>query len=216
MNKVGQSSGGDPMSNSGSSLRLPDIVGQRTQVGMVVKDIEAATAFWAQEMGIGPWILIEGSGAGRRFVYRGQVTNVEMSIAFSYAGETQLELIAQTNSAPSLYLEFLNAGREGLHHLGFWPDDFEGSCKALEQAGFEELCSVYLHDGTKNVSYYTSPPFVGTLVELAPMTPFRRAYMTAIEKLAHSWDGTRPLRRFASRDEFIASDDFTSAGERGQ
>jgi catechol 2,3-dioxygenase-like lactoylglutathione lyase family enzyme len=204
------------MLDLGNSPGLPSILGPRMQLGLVVRDIERAIAFWAQQMGIGPWILIEGSGADRRFVHRGQVANVEMSIAFSYAGETQLELIAQTNSAPSLYLEFLEAGQEGLHHLGFWPDNLEKSCEALERAGFEELCSVYMADGTKNVSYYTSPPFVGALIELAPMTPFRSTYMTAIEQLANKWDGSRPLRRFASREEFIASGDFKTAGERDQ
>jgi catechol 2,3-dioxygenase-like lactoylglutathione lyase family enzyme len=192
---------------------LPSILGPRTQIGMVVRDIEAATTFWSQELGVGPWIIIESSGADRRFVHRGEVTPVEMVIAFSYTGETQLEIISQTNTAPSLYTEFLDEGREGFHHLGFWPEDFDASCKALEAAGFAELSSLYLPDGTKNVSYYTSPECIGAFVELAPMTPFRKRYMTAIERLANSWDGSRPLRRFGSRDEFIASDDFASVGE---
>ena len=192
---------------------LPSILGARTQVGMVVRNIEKATTFWSQELGVGPWIIIESSGADRRFVHRGRETPVEMVIAFSYTGETQLEIIAQTNSAPSLYTEFLEEGREGMHHLGFWPENFEGSCQALEDVGFEELTSLYLPDGTKNVSYYTSPSFIGVLVEIAPMTPFRQTYMSAIERLAGSWDGHRPLRRFGSRDAFIASDDFKKAME---
>jgi catechol 2,3-dioxygenase-like lactoylglutathione lyase family enzyme len=179
---------------------------------MVVRDMEAATTFWAETMGVGPWILIENSGSDRRFVYRGQETDVEMSIAFSYTGETQIELICQHNSAPSVYTELLDQGREGMHHLGFWPEDFEGSSRALEEAGFEETFAVYMTSGVKNVSYYTGPPVLGAFVELAPMTPFRKAYMSAIEKLATDWDGTRPLRRFASRDEFVESDDFKSTG----
>jgi hypothetical protein len=191
---------------------LPDVLGRRIQLGMVVKDLEAATTWWAQAMGVGPWILIEGGGGDRRFVYRGEVTPVETSIAFSYAGDTQIEIIAQNNDAPSPYLEFFDSGREGLHHLGYWPDDFNRSREALERAGFEELCSVYLGDGTRNVTYYTSPPVVGVIIEIAPMTPLRKAYMSAIEILASEWDGTRPLRRFASRAEFLASDDVAGAG----
>ena len=83
---------------------LPSILGTRTQVGMVVRDLEAATSFWSQELSVGPWISIESSGADRRFVYRGQETPVEMVLAFSYTGETQLEIIAQTNTAPSPYM----------------------------------------------------------------------------------------------------------------
>ena len=190
---------------------LPSILGRRTQVGMVVRDVEAAATFWSQTMGIGPWVIIESSGADRRFVHRGQETPVEMVIAFSYSGETQVEIISQTNSAPSIYTEFLDEGREGLHHLGFWPDDYVGACAVLADAGFEERTSLYLPDGTKTVSYFDSPSFIGTFLELAPMTPFRQTYMGAIERLAGSWNGTRPLRHFSSRDAFVASDDFSTA-----
>jgi hypothetical protein len=134
-----------------------------------------------------------------------------MSLALSYSGQTQLELIAQFNDAPSPYLEFLEDGHEGVHHLEFWPDDYARSCEVLERAGFEELSAIYLPDGTKNASYYLSPPAVGVIVAVVPMTPFRRTYMTAIEKLAAGWDGSRPLRRFKTRAEFLASDDFALA-----
>lgn len=194
-----------------AAVLLPSFLGPRTQIGMVVRDIEEAATYWSEELGVGPWIIIESSGADRRFVHRGQDIAVEMEIAFSYTGETQLEMICQTNSVPSLYTEFLDEGREGVHHLGFWPEDFEGSREALAKAGFEEITSLFLPDGTRNVSYYASPAFIGAFVELAPMTPFRKTYMNAIEVLANTWDGSRPLRRFGSREEFIASDDFKKA-----
>lgn len=181
------------------------------QLGMVVRDIDAATRFWSEHVGVGPWILIEDAIEGRRFVHRGRDTNVETSLAFSYAGETQLELIAQANDAPSPYAEFLERGQEGVHHLGFWPDDCPGACKALERAGFEELCAVYGHDGTKGARYYLSPAAVGIMFEVAPMTPPRRAYMSAVERLVSSWDGSRPVRRFENRASFLASDDFAAA-----
>ncbi|WP_183408299.1 VOC family protein [Nocardioides pocheonensis] len=195
---------------------MRSVLGPRMQVGMVVRDLEVATEFWAQHLGIGPWIAMKSSSADRRFVHRGAESPVEMELAFSYAGDTQLEIIAQTNDAPSPYKEFLDEGREGVHHLGFWPEDFEGSCSALRSAGFEELFALYLPDGSSNVTYYSSPAFIGLVVELAPMTPFRRKYMTAIEKLAQSWDGSHPLRRFGSREEFIASDDFRRVEGEGK
>ncbi|MCH6470728.1 VOC family protein [Sinomonas terrae] len=187
---------------------LPHLLGPRMQVGMVVDDIQKAAAFWAEEMHVGPWILIEDGIGDRRFMYRGETSEVRFSVAFSYTGETQLELIAQTNSAPSPFRDFLASGKEGIHHLGFWPEDFEASCSSLETAGFVELCSIHLPEGTRNGIYYTAPPMVGGIVELAPLTPFRRTYMTAIERLSTAWDGTRPVRRFGTRNDFIASADF--------
>jgi catechol 2,3-dioxygenase-like lactoylglutathione lyase family enzyme len=189
---------------------LPDILGRRMQIGMVVDDIEQAAHFWSDTMGVGPWIMFEESEP-RKFVHRGQETEVSNSLALCYAGETQVELITQTNDAPSPYREFLQDGQQGVHHLEFWPDDYAGSCAALERAGFSELSAIYTLDGTKNASYYLSPPVVGVIVAVVPMTPFRSTYMTAIEHLATTWDGSRPLRRFRTRGEFIASDDFSRA-----
>ncbi len=189
----------------------PAILGRRMQLSMVVKDIDAAAHMWAEQLGVGPWILFENAMEGRRFVHRGQDSDVQMSLAMTYAGETQFELIEQTNDAPSPYREFLDAGREGVQHVEFWPDDYAASCLAFEQAGFEEISVIYQPDGSKNGSYFASPASVGVVVAVIPMTPFRHSYMSVIERLAATWDGTRPLRRFNSRNEFIASDDFIGA-----
>ena len=51
----------------------------------------------------------------------------------------------------------LDEGREGLHNLGFWPDDMERSCAAPQATGFEEAYAVFMPDASKNVSYFSSP-----------------------------------------------------------
>jgi catechol 2,3-dioxygenase-like lactoylglutathione lyase family enzyme len=194
-----------------NGAEVPDVLGRRMQIGMVVNDIEAAARFWSERLAVGPWVMFDNAVDDRRFVHRGRDTRPETSLALTYAGETQLELITQTNDAPSPYLEFLESGREGLHHLEFWPEDYLASCQALERAGFQELTAIYLPDGTKNASYYLGPPAFGAIVAVVPMTDYRKTYMSAIEQLAAAWDGSRPLRKFKSRAEFIASDDFARA-----
>ncbi|KRF22387.1 VOC family protein [Phycicoccus sp. Soil802] len=187
---------------------LPDLLGRRIQVSMVVHDLEAAARLWSEHLGVGPWILIEDALEDRTFIHRGRRSDVQMSLALTYSGETQFELISQSNDAPSPYREFLDAGREGVQHLEFWPEDYAASCRALESAGFVELSTIHLPDGTKNASYYESPASVGVVVAVVPMTPFRHSYMSVIEELARDWDGTRHLRRYATRADFLASDDF--------
>jgi hypothetical protein len=68
------------------------------------------------------------------------------------------------------------------------------------------VTSFYLPDGTRNVAYYEAPGAVGALVEIVPMTPARTAYFSRIQRLCQTWDGvTRPVRRFADREAFLAS-----------
>lgn len=186
---------------------LSKILGPQLQLSFVVKDIDAALKFWTEQMGVGPFVVFEQSLGNRRFVHRGAVSDVRMSVALSYRGDTQIEIITQSNSAPSMYSEFFETGREGLQHIAFAADDYELACRRLEEAGFEEISSIQMPDGTKNVSYYSGPKHLGVMVEVVPMTPARRIYYGRIKALADAWDGSRPVRRFRDATEFLASDE---------
>jgi catechol 2,3-dioxygenase-like lactoylglutathione lyase family enzyme len=192
------------------SRYFPSFLGERSQIGMVVNDLDAALRYWTEVMEVGPWITIDASLGDRRLVHRGVDSPVEMSLALSYVGETQVELIAQSNAAPSPFREFLDQGREGVQHIGFWPENYEDSCKELERRGFEEVMTILTADGEKNVSYFQGPPVIGAMVEVVPLTAQRREFYGAIEALARSWDGTRPVRRFGTRPDFLASCDVTA------
>jgi catechol 2,3-dioxygenase-like lactoylglutathione lyase family enzyme len=189
------------------SRYFPAFLGERMQVGMVVNDLDAALRYWTEVLEVGPWVVIEESLGDRQLFHRGEQSPVQMSLALSYVGETQVELITQTNDAPSPYREFLDEGREGVHHIAFWPQDYETAVKELERRGFEEIMTVRTADGEKNVSYFRSPPVLGVMVEVVPLTQARRAYYSAIEALARTWDGDRPIRRYRTRPDFLASQD---------
>lgn len=195
----------------------PPFLGERMQVGMVVRDLDEALRYWTEIMEVGPWILIEESLGDRHMVHRGEVTPVQMSLALTYIGETQFELIAQSNTAPSPYREFLEQGRQGVHHVAFYPDDYAEACKELERRGFDEVTSIVTATGEKSVSYFEGSPLIGAMVELVPLTDARRAYYGAMEALARSWDGSLPVRRFPTRADFLASGDvagLTAAPQR--
>jgi hypothetical protein len=131
---------------------------------------------------------------------------MDMELAFAYMGDIQIELMHQTNDAPSPYKEFLDSGREGLQHVAFWPEDFHRACEYLEASGFIEITSFYMPDGTRNVAYYETPAVLGTMIEIVPMTADRTAYFSRMQRLCETWDGvTRPIRRFADRAAFLAS-----------
>lgn len=186
-------------------------LGQSTQLGIVVKDFEAALQFWTQTMKVGPFVTFEESLGDRFFVHRGQRSNVNMKVALAYRGDLQIELIQQINSAPSTYMEFLNEGKEGLHHLGFFPEDFQESVKAVESVGFVEVSSIRTADGEKNAIYYESHPYLGVQLEVAPMTAARKTYFEGIKALSKGWDGTRPIRRYKTRAEFMSSPECVAA-----
>lgn len=181
-------------------------LGQRAQLAFVVRDLDAALRYWTDVMKVGPFCVIESSRGDRRIVHRGVETEMDMSLAFAYMGDIQIEIVHQTNDAPSPYKEFLDAGGEGMHHIAFWPEDFHSACAHLEAAGFRTVTEFLMADGERNVAYYETPGAVGTMIELVPMTPARTAYFSRMQRLCQNWDGvTRPIRRFADRTAFLAS-----------
>ena len=194
------------MLSAAENSMLTAFLGRRTQLAFVVKDLDTALRYWTETLKVGPFVVIERSVGNRRVVHRGVETDMDMSLAFAYMGDVQIELVHQTNDAPSPYKEFTESGREGLHHIAFWPEDFEGACSHLEAAGFTEITSFLTADGTRNVAYYDTPEFIGAMVEIVPMTPTRTAYFGRIQRLCETWDGTtRPVRRFVDREAFLAS-----------
>lgn len=94
------------------------LFGPIRQNGYVVRDIRAAMDHWVNVVGVGPWFFVEQVKTDY-FRHRGVDQPLTMSIALANSGDLQIELIQQTNDAPSLYKEFLDAGHEGLQHLAY-------------------------------------------------------------------------------------------------
>lgn len=181
-------------------------LGERVQLAYVVKDMAAAVKYWTEVMRIGPFVVIEKSRGDRDIFYRGNSTPIDFKVAFAYMGDVQIEFIQPTDDEPSIYKEFLDSGREGFHHVAYWPKDFPAACAHLEANGFNEISSVRMKDGTLNVAYYEAPPGMGSIVEIVPLTAERQAYFSRIQRLSQSWDGiTRPARHFVDRAAFLAS-----------
>jgi catechol 2,3-dioxygenase-like lactoylglutathione lyase family enzyme len=186
--------------------RVQGFLGKRVQLAFVVTDLDATLKYWTEVLGVGPFVVIESSKGDRKVIHRGQETQMDMELAFAYMGDIQIEIVHQTNDEPSTYKEFTDQGLTGMHHIAFWPAEFDQACAHLEANGFEEVTSFYMADGTRNVAYYQAPDAVGALVEIVPMTPARTAYFSRIQRLCENWDGkTRPVRRFADRAAFLAS-----------
>lgn len=190
---------------------LLPVLGPSMQLGIVVKDFEEGLKFWTEKMRVGPFVTFEESLGERVFYHRGQLSDVKMKVAIAYRGDIQIEIIHQLNSAPSAYKEFTDAGREGLHHLCFFPENLPEAVKAVESMGFVEVSSIRMPDGEKNAIYYEGVAQFGAQIELAPLTVARTTYFNGLKALARNWDGSRPVRRFKNRAEFMSSPECVAA-----
>ena len=143
---------------SEAAIVLPPV----SQVGIVVRDLDKTAAFYYSTFGIGPFsIMPEVKFEG--VILRGQSTNAKIKVAFAQSGSLQIELI-QPLEGENIYTEFLRSKGEGLHHLGFQVDDFEGMLAKFKSRGIEPI--FWLNMGFMAFAYLDTDRVGGIMVEL--------------------------------------------------
>jgi catechol 2,3-dioxygenase-like lactoylglutathione lyase family enzyme len=104
------------------------------QIAWVTRDLDATEKALTSLLGAKKWIRLPGVHFGPdSCTYRGRPADFAADIALSYAGDTQLELIAPV-TGESIYTDFLDRSGPGLHHICVEVDDVEA---ALAERGAE-------------------------------------------------------------------------------
>lgn len=172
------------------------IFGSIAQNGYVVRDLDRALEHWVTVLGVGPWFLFEGIEV-EDFRYRGELSPLRMNVALANSGDLQIELIQQLGDAPSMYRDFLEAGHEGLQHLGFWSSDYDALYERARSSGY-----VVGHEGRiggpgGRFAYLLTEAHPGTVVEISDLSRPKKTLFDFIRKSSEGWDGKKPIRRMS-------------------
>jgi methylmalonyl-CoA/ethylmalonyl-CoA epimerase len=111
-----------------TALGLPPI----DQVGFVVRSLSDAEQRYGPLFG--PWTRMDGSVEAAN--YRGRLCDAKLGLLFGHAGDLEIEFI-EWQSGESPHREFIEAGREGMHHLRYRVDDAD--------AWIEKLATIDYH-----------------------------------------------------------------------
>ena len=118
------------MSKQLENLGLPPLC----QIGFVVRDMDASIRLY--EPMFGPF---KSRADGELSAdYRGQREPYELKIAFGYSGPLQIELI-QWVSGKTPHKEFIDAGREGMHHIQVRVENVDAWSDKLAAAGYDRI-----------------------------------------------------------------------------
>jgi len=97
-------------------------LGPIVQVGIVVRNAEAAVQAWTERFNFGPARFVDWPPAGRNLeatrTYRGHPGNFRMRLAFIETPSIQIEFI-EPLEGDNIYSEWLEQHGEGLHHILF-------------------------------------------------------------------------------------------------
>ena len=170
---------------------MSTLFGDIRQLGMVVRDTEAAMRAWG-ELGVGPFFVMRFTVDD--FHYRGRPSpGPELTLCFAHSGPLQIELIQQHNDAPSGYLDFLAAGREGAQHVCAWYADhthYDAKRKQLIENGF-----TLVHEGGSRAAdarfaYFETGAPGGLMFEISEALIGAGEQMRqTMELAARTWDG---------------------------
>jgi methylmalonyl-CoA/ethylmalonyl-CoA epimerase len=168
-------------------------LGPSIQNAFVPRDFDAALTYWTKVMGVGPFFLMPHVKLDD-VRYRGQPSDMDFDVCIGYWGDTQVELIRQHNDAPSIYKEWLDAGREGLHHTLQVVSDMAAARALVASVGGLILQEAKIPGGG-DVVYADLGGGPGTIVELLKPGPDGRPFFDMMKDAARNWDGRDPVRR---------------------
>lgn len=113
-----------------ADLGLPQI----DQVGFVVRSLEEAKERYGALFG--PFTELDGSVEGAD--YRGRKADAELAILFGRSGDVEMEFI-EWRGGESPHREFIEQGREGMHHLRYRVDDADAWIQRLAPLGYAPI-----------------------------------------------------------------------------
>ena len=116
--------------SSEQGLGLPPV----DQIGFVVEDLEKSIPVYAAVFGDYTTMDTEIEDAD----YRGRKASCRLKIAYFRSGPLEIELI-EVAGGEAIHSEFLEAGRDGPHHIRFTVDNFEEAAAKLESVGMRSV-----------------------------------------------------------------------------
>ncbi len=87
-------------------------------------------------------------------------------MALANSGFVQVELIQTRNDVPSMYRDFLRAGRTGLQHVAYWTSDYDADLARLLKQGFKPVMSGEVGEKGRFI-YFDTEYHPGTVIELS-------------------------------------------------
>ncbi len=135
------------------------------QIGIVVRNVDQAVEFFTSVFGWGPFQIRESEMKG--FTYDGRRGDCRLKMAFARSGDIEIELI-EVLEGETPHTDFLRRHGEGMQHLRFRVDDFDGMIAALAKKGVEPLWSQRF-PGIAAFAYMKAEKTSGLMVELFEM-----------------------------------------------
>ena len=170
-------------------------VGGLVQAAYTVENIDHAMMHYVKALNIGPW-FVSGPFVPAKGVYRGQPTDMSLTLAVAFTGHMMIELIEQHDTKPSVYQETIEVKGHGFHHWAVCSKAFDAAVGRYQAAGYPVVSSDLPPRGVRIVYVDTCRDLPGML-ELIETTEALEGTYHSYFAAAQNWDGNDPIRRWS-------------------
>jgi methylmalonyl-CoA/ethylmalonyl-CoA epimerase len=157
------------------------------QVAFLVDDLDAAIDEWVSLHNVGPFFVDRHTAYAKRS-FRGAPAAWDVSLAFAYSGDLQIELVQCHDDAPSVFSEFRRAHGCGAHHLGAITPDLAGDLRAFAARGVAPVQHAVSSAGIET-AFFETGDVPGQMLELIQGSDALHAGFAALKAAADAWDG---------------------------
>jgi methylmalonyl-CoA/ethylmalonyl-CoA epimerase len=146
---------------------------ETTQIGIVVRDLDATLRRYVKDYGIGPWAIHEfNPGNAEDLREDGQPVERSWRLAVTTVGHVMWELIEPLDDK-SVYARFLAEKGEGVHHIAVVTPSFDDTVAAQAKRG-DELVLSGTFSGVK-VAYLPTDRSLGVVLEIFSGFPNKKS-----------------------------------------
>ncbi|MFX1493975.1 MAG: VOC family protein [Promethearchaeota archaeon] len=140
------------------------------QLSFVYKDIKKQAAIMENIYGIPKFAQMENI-THQDATFHGKDVTIIVDYAFSRLFNVQVEL-QQWKSGDSLFKEFIDQGKEGLHSIGVYVDDLDAYIEEFKKKGIEILQTGQV--GKQKFVYLDTEKTFGVLLEISTTVKRRK------------------------------------------
>jgi methylmalonyl-CoA/ethylmalonyl-CoA epimerase len=170
-------------------------LGPVVQLAYVVDDLHDAVRQWSSKLGVGPFFIIDRAKYTNHEVH-GVQGPLELSMAFAYSGEMQIELMQQHGDDQSMLRAYPAQPATGFHHVGIFSNDMLGDEARLAASGLRPVGSSVSGIGVR-VAFFHGGPQAGGLIELIQANDAVNSFNDSLKRAAAQWDGSSPYTSLA-------------------
>jgi methylmalonyl-CoA/ethylmalonyl-CoA epimerase len=168
-------------------------LGEPHHYAYVVEDIDATVNRLVDELGAGPFFLIERVPV-ENVVSRGEPAEFVHNSAFGACGDSAIELMEAVSLAPERVEERFSGPLPRVHHVAYVvpPTEVARLRRALDERGLSQYLSSQL--GEVETTLHDASATLGHDIEIHADNKGLHDFFGMVKGAAEGWDGSEPLR----------------------